>query len=548
MSNALDLLSNNTVVLIICGSELTDASGHQFLRVLKSSPLLKKIPFVFFVPSHFVTLEVEVSTVLEAFDMGAADFIVYTPGEEVSKVLIKRMSKMLPPLAENERISASPKAVHQESFASQADVASPMPQERRDNERIIQKQIVNIEISRDTVLWMPGRIININKDGLLMETSLLGKLGMLLYLRVSLPEGTYVIKSHIRHISISGHQFSAEIGVKVETSKEWIETYHYITTRKDTITKPDAVDKMPGEKTNDAITTARIEEKKQQVDKALEIKFYHSLIGKQLGNYKAVSFIGAGSMGGVFKGWDVVLERNVAMKVISYNLSTIESFRDMFVKEARLVSRLTHPNIAQIYHIDQMSDVLYFAMEFISGGTLADLIKNRNKLNTAKVLEHFITICRTLDFVSRQNIVHRDIKPANIMINDQGILKVVDFGVAIVNDETNKKRTPEGFGSPLYVSPECIKGGQQDCRSDMYSLAATFYHIFTGVPPFEGDSVEAIFFKHLNEDLVPLKIKNPNLSRELSDIIGKMMAKTPGQRYQNYQAIIDDLTVLMQGD
>lgn len=544
MSNALDLLSNNTVVLIVCGSELTDASGHQFLRALKSSPLLKKIPFVFFVPSHFVTLEVEVSTVLEAFDMGAADFIVYTPGEEVSKVLIKRMGKMLPPLAGNERISVSPKAVRQESFALQADVASPMPQERRDNERIIPKQIVNIEISRDTVLWMPGQIININKNGLMMETSLLGKLGMLLYLRVPLPGATYVIKSHIRHISISGHQFSAEIGVKVETSKEWIETYHYITTHKDTITKPSAVDKMPGEKTNDAVTTVRIDGKKQQVDKALEIKFYHSLIGKQLGNYKAVSFIGAGSMGGVFKGWDVVLERNVAMKIISYNLSTIASYRDMFVKEARLVSRLTHPNIAQIYHIEQMSDVLYFAMEFISGGTLADVINNRNKLSTAKALEHFMTICRTLDFVSKQNIVHRDIKPANIMINDQGILKVVDFGVATVNDGTNKKT--EGFGSPLYVSPECIKGRQQDCRSDIYSLAATFYHVLAGGPPFEGDSVETIFFKHLNDDLVPLKKKNPGLSSGLSDIIGKMMAKIPEERYQDYQSIINDLAVLMR--
>jgi serine/threonine-protein kinase len=215
----------------------------------------------------------------------------------------------------------------------------------------------------------------------------------------------------------------------------------------------------------------------------------------------------------------------------------------MFVKEARLVSRLTHPNIAQIYHIDQMGDVLYFAMEFISGGTLVDMIKDRNKLNTAKVLEHFMATCRTLDFVSRQRIVHRDIKPENIMIDEQGILKVVDFGVATVNDGTNKKT--EGFGSPFYVSPECIKGRQQDCRSDIYSLAATFYHVLAGVPPFEGDSVETIFFKHLNDDLIPLKKRNPSLSRELSDLIGKMMEKIPGERYQDYQTIINDLAALM---
>lgn len=542
MSDALDLLSKNAVALIICDSELADASGYQFLRILKNSSLLKKIPFVFFVPSNFVTLEVEVSTVLEAFDMGAADFIAYAPDEEVSMVLIKRMGKLLPPLAGNESISAPPQEAHQESFAGQAEFP-PAPKERRDSERTIPKQMISIEISRDAVLWMPGRITNISAEGLLMETSLLGKLGMLLYLRMPLPGGTCVIESHIRHISISGHQLSAEIGVKVEPSGEWIEACHYIKTRNDTQARSSEADKTSIEKTNDAAITARMGDKKQQVDKALEIKFYHSLIGKQLGNYKAMSFIGAGSMGGVFKGWDVVLERNVAMKIISYNLSTIASYRDMFVKEARLVSRLTHPNIAQIYHIDQMGDVLYFAMEFISGGTLVDMIKNRDKLNTAKVLEHFLTTCQTLDFVSRQRIVHRDIKPENIMIDDQGILKVLDFGVATVNDGTNKKT--EGFGSPLYVSPECIKGQQQDCRSDIYSLAATFYHVLAGVPPFEGDSVEAIFSKHLNDELVPLKKKNPGLSRGLSDLIGKMMAKIPGERYQDYQAIINDLAVLM---
>jgi len=545
MSRALDLLSDNTVVLIICDSELADASGYEFLRTIKNRPLLKKIPFVFFVPSRFVTLEEEVSTVLEAFEMGAADFIVHTPEEEVSKVLIKRMGKLLPPLADHEKMPAPPKEAPEESLAGQAAAASGTPEERRDSERITPKQIVNIEISRDAVLWMPGRITNVSEDGLMIETSLLGKLGMLLYLRVPLPGGACVIESHIRHISIGSRQLSAEIGVKVEASREWSEARHYIACQSGTATKPPVAEKTSAEKTSDAAVTAPMGDKKQQGDKALEIKFYHSLVGKQLGNYKAVSFIGAGSMGGVFKGWDIALERNVAMKIISYNLSTITSYRDMFVREARLVSRLMHPNIAQIYHIAQMDDVLYFAMELISGGTLADIIKDRSKLNTAKVLEHLITTCRTLDFVSRQNIVHRDIKPANIMIDDQGVLKVVDFGVATVSDGKSKKTT-EGFGSPLYVSPDCIRGRQPDCRSDIYSVGATFYHVFAGVPPFEGDSVETIFFKHLNEDLVPLKKKNPDLSSELSDIIGKMMAKTPEERYQNYQAIIDDLTALMQ--
>lgn len=378
-----------------------------------------------------------------------------------------------------------------------------------------------------------------------METSLLGKLGMLLYLRVPLPDGKCVLESRIRHISIGGRQLSAEIGVEVAPSKEWDELYRYLTSNDVTSVTPAAVaHEVPAEKAVDAVKTARLDDGKQRADKALEVKFYRSLIGKQLGNYKAVSFIGAGSMGGVFKGWDVALERNVAMKIISYNLSMIATYRDMFVREARLVSRLTHANIAQIYHIDQMDDVLYFAMELISGGTLGDIIRDRSKFDMVKTLEHFITTCRTLDFVSRQNIVHRDIKPANIMIDEQGTLKVVDFGVAIIEDGTNQKRKDIGFGSPLYVSPDCITGQPLDSRSDIYSLGATFYHVFTGVPPFAGDSVQSILSKHVHEEAVPANNKNPLISAGLSDVLTKMMAKKPDQRYQNYQAIIEDLTDL----
>jgi serine/threonine-protein kinase len=283
-----------------------------------------------------------------------------------------------------------------------------------------------------------------------------------------------------------------------------------------------------------------------QNGKALEIRFYHSLVGKQLGNYKAVSLIGSGAMGGVFKGWDIILERNVALKIISYKLSSVDSFREMFVKEARLVSQLNHPNIAQIYYIDQSDDVFYFAMELISGGTLKDMIKDSNNLNSAKGLEYLVTVCQTLDFVSGKNIIHRDIKPENIMITDDGILKVVDFGVAIVNDGKNKKGKSENLvGSPYYVSTDCIKGLPLDSRSDIYSLGATFYHVFAGVPPFEGDNVEDVLLKHLNCDLVPLKKKNPTVSNWLSDIIAKMMAKNPEDRYQGYKDIIADLDLLM---
>ncbi|MBN1381911.1 MAG: protein kinase [Deltaproteobacteria bacterium] len=563
MSHALNLLSTNSIRLIICDSALEDFSGYEFLRFLKKNPLLEKIPFVFYVPVH------DQGSAGKAFELGATDFIVYPLD---GKIFIERIGEILSSSGDHDRPSpALPKENIEEHSAEPVSTSLPEKKARRESERITPKSDTHIEISRDAILWVPGQIMNINMQGILIETPLLGRLGMLIYIRVPLPHGKCVIESQVKHITISNHQLSADIGVEIEDSLEWTEVYNYITGYIKTEDKgKDKKAASPEKKSEpkkvnepqmpiNTNTVMLMDFNKTrfadpllhnfndpQSDKALEIRFYQSLVGKQLGNYKAVSFIGAGTMGGVFKGWDIVLERNVALKVISYKLSSIASFREMFVKEARFISRLSHPNIAEIYYIDQTDDVLYFAMELINGNTLADMIKESNNLNTSKGLECFLTTCRTLDFVSRKNIIHRDIKPENIMIDDKGILKVVDFGVAIVNDGKSKKRKSEGLvGSPLYVSPDCIMGQPLDSRSDIYSLGATFYHLFSGFPPFEGEDMEEVLLKHLNEDLVPLRKKNPTISVNLSDIIEKMMAKKPENRYQSYQAIIDDLDYLM---
>jgi len=150
----------------------------------------------------------------------------------------------------------------------------------------------------------------------------------------------------------------------------------------------------------------------------------------------------AGAMGGVFKGWDIALERTVALKVISYKLSSKESYRDMFIKEARFVSKLDHQNIARIYSIGNVNQILYFAMEYINGETMAEMIKRGVIFTMLKGVNYLITICEALDFVSQKNIIHRDIKPANIMISKDGTIKIVDFGVAKVvdiNGKDNKK-------------------------------------------------------------------------------------------------------------
>jgi len=563
MSQALKLLAGNSVRLIICGNALEDFSGYEFLMYLKKNFLLKKIPFVFFVPLD------DQGNADKAFDSGADDFIVYPLDV---KVFLERIGKILASSGDHDGMPSVPKEENQEPSPYPVNVVSPVKEEHMKSKKIDPSPDMSVEISRDAVLWVPGQIKSVNKQGFLIETALLGRLGIIIYIRVKMPDHTCVINGQIRHITLSNHQLSADIGIEIEDSLEWTDAYNHISGQPDeeeenggkhavpekTIPEAKRADesKIRRNDNNAAMRTDFSPLKRAltilhnlndpQSEKALETKFYQSLVGKQLGDYKAVSLIGAGAMGGVFKGWDTVLERTVALKVISYKFSSIASYREMFIKEARHISRLNHPNIAEIYNIDQKDDVLYLAMELIKGNTLSDMIHESSNLNTSRGLEYFLTTCRTLDFVSKENIIHRDIKPGNIMINDKGILKVVDFGVAVANDGKSKEAKSERLvGSPYYVSPDCIMGQPMDSRSDIYSLGATFYHVFSGNPPFEGNNTEEVLMKHLYDDLIPLKTKNRTVSSALSDIIDKMMAKNPLDRYQNYQAITDDLTTII---
>ena len=248
-------------------------------------------------------------------------------------------------------------------------------------------------------------------------------------------------------------------------------------------------------------------------------------------------------MGGVLQGWDVALEREVALKIISFELSSKEEFRELFVKEARVISKLNHPNIAQIYNIGCSSDILYYAMEFVDGITLKDVIARYRKLSLQKGLAVLITVCKALEVVYQNSIVHRDIKPANIMITHSGAIKLVDFGVAHSRDfkPSGKHRI---MGTPLYMSPEQIAGLTLDHRSDMYSLGATFYHVLCGAPPFNAKEINDVLDQHLNASIPPLWKRDPKIPSQLSDVIDKMMAKDPNDRYQSFKAVADEISGL----
>ncbi len=579
MRGALTALSAHPVSLILCDKDLQDISGDEFLGFIKKDPLREAIPFVFFVPVH------DQGRAFKAFELGAIDFLVY-PMEDQD--LIKRIGEIITsqpseeidnsfknstapdPQAQTPPIPPAPAPTPPAPTTAPAPPIPPASKEphppsteKRQRQRTTPPLSLDIEVSRDGVLWFPGKIKNFNREGIFVETSLFGKAGVSLMIRFSRPEGNVVVNGRIKHVSIDSFQAPAGTGIEVDQDIVWEKIFEELESGKGTLPIEEEAP-IPQERTaGPADSSAKVvrltsqpqkgaeaysgsmDASKEADESSYDARFYYSLVGKQLDNYRTITFIGSGSMGGVFQGWDVALEREVALKVISYELSSQAAFRDMFIKEARVISRLDHPNIAQIFHIGSSEDILYYAMEFIDGETLSELMQREGSLESLKGIEYLLTVCETLDFISKKNIIHRDIKPGNIMLNEKGDIKVVDFGVAKVKDASKKGAKQEAImGSPLYISPDTLTGSPLDHRSDIYSLGATFYHLFTGYPPFEGDSVQDILDQHLTRSLIPMREKNSNVSTALGKIIEKMMAKDPNDRYQDYQSIINEFKSL----
>jgi DNA-binding response OmpR family regulator/predicted Ser/Thr protein kinase len=544
MRGALSLLSKCPVGLIICGKELQGISGYDFMRFLKNDPLRENIPVMFMVSIK------DQGRPLTAFELGAIDFLVYPVEPEV---LISRIDEVFSDVSVKAS-ALTPKAIQPEKAHDDP------PQEPQIEETAVAD--IKIDVSRDGVIWLPGVVKSFSAQGLFIETALFGKPGVRLMLRFRLADGMFIANSHIKEMSFDDFQKPAGMAIVVKDDENWRRIHAELDKTvdgADCIPSQEDVQKaapqagpiqstivLPGRASgNQDINCQELLQAAELKKTSYDIRYYYSLIGKQLDNYRAITLIGSGSMGGVLQGWDVALEREVALKIISYELSSKQEFRDMFIKEARVISRLNHPNIAQIYSIGSSNQILYYAMEFIDGVTLKDILNREGTLNSLKGLEYLLTICKTLEFIYRSGVVHRDIKPANIMINNMGILKLVDFGVAKARDAK-----PAGamkkliMGTPLYMSPEQIAGLVLDHRSDMYSLGATFYHAFCGFPPFESGDFSVILDQHLKTPPMPLRERNARIAPALSKIIEKMLSKDPNERYKDFQTIITALKIL----
>ena len=255
--------------------------------------------------------------------------------------------------------------------------------------------------------------------------------------------------------------------------------------------------------------------------------------------YEIISRIGAGGMADVYKAQDHKLNRLVAVKVMKAEFREDTSFVAKFQKEAQAAAKLSHPNVVNVYDVGEDRGLYYIVMELIEGITLKKYIARKGKLSVKEATSIAIQVSLGLEAAHNVGIIHRDVKPQNIIISTDGKVKLSDFGIAkAINSNTI---TANVMGSVHYSSPEQVRGGFSDAKSDIYSLGITMYEMVTGRVPFDGDTTVAIAIKHLQEEIVPPSIYTPDLPYSLEQIILKCTQKDPGRRYLNIGDMIDDL-------
>ncbi len=257
--------------------------------------------------------------------------------------------------------------------------------------------------------------------------------------------------------------------------------------------------------------------------------------------YQIMKAIGEGGMANVYLAYDTILDRNVAVKILRGDLAGDEKFVRRFQREALSASSLSHPNIVEVYDVGEDNNNYYIVMEYVEGRNLKDLIKKRGKLTLSEVIDIMLQITDGMSVAHDSYIIHRDIKPQNIMILENGLVKIMDFGIAMAMNATQLTQTNSVMGSVHYLPPEQASGKGATLQSDIYSMGIVMYELLTGKLPYKGDNAVEIALKHLKEPLPSVREELPTIPQSVENIIIKATAKNPKNRYEDAKEMHEDL-------
>ncbi|MFN7973267.1 MAG: FHA domain-containing serine/threonine-protein kinase [Acidobacteriota bacterium] len=266
----------------------------------------------------------------------------------------------------------------------------------------------------------------------------------------------------------------------------------------------------------------------------------------KLGRYEVLGEIGRGAMGVVYKGKDPIINRIVALKTmqLSYDVpqAELEDFQKRFYREAQTAGRLSHPNVVVIYHVGEN----FIAMEYVNGEPLANVMRRDGALSPERAIRILNQMCNVLDYAHSEGIVHRDVKPANILLAENDLVKVTDFGIAKVLS-SSMTQTGKVLGTPRYMSPEQIGGEQVDGRSDIFSMGVIAYELLTGQSPFPGHNITSIVLKILNENPAPPSQLRQGLTAAVDQVFEVVLAKKRDERFPKAAHFHDALRAALAG-
>lgn len=273
------------------------------------------------------------------------------------------------------------------------------------------------------------------------------------------------------------------------------------------------------------------------------------MIGNRIGDrYDIIGTIGEGGMSKVYLAHDLILDRDVAIKVLNYDFANEEELKRRFQREALSATSLTHPNIVNIYDVGEEGELHYLVMEYVKGLTLKRYIHENGPLAPERAIPIMLQLVAAISNAHHNGIIHRDIKPQNILMDEEGTVKITDFGIAMALTATSHTKTNSVLGTVHYLSPEQARGGMATKKSDIYSLGIVFYELLTGKLPFSAESAVAIALKHLQEETPSVRAEFPAVPQSVENIILKATTKDARHRYVSADEMYEDLLTALDAN